>query len=373
MAEPLKNQFFTPQFVDDLCAALVQVDATFDAPAFQAQVYADGWDDYTLMQRMRHITACLGASLPGDYRAVLDRLTRASFLLDAYGFDRLIFPEYVALYGLDDWDASLPALKTFTPQCSSEFAVRPFILQDPPRMMVQMLDWAGDTDPHVRRLASEGCRPRLPWALALPLFKADPAPILPVLERLKTDESEYVRRSVANNFNDIAKDNPQVVIDVLREWRQIGSPHTDWIINHALRTLVKAGDPQALDILGFNHDAAVQVHSLTVEPAQVAMGAAISFRFTVEATGTPAQDFIIDYVLHFARANGKSSRKVFKLTRRTMQPGETLTLEKSFSFAPINTRRYYPGPHRIEVQVNGRVRAGAGFEVITGGDVGNTQ
>ena len=172
-------------------------------------------------------------------------------LVSEFGFVKMIFPDFVEVYGLDDWEASIPALEEFTQQTSAEFAIRPFIVRYPERTMAQMLEWAGHAHEGVRRLSSEGCRPRLPWAIALSALKADPSPILPILDRLKGDPSESVRRSVANNLNDISKDNPDVVIGVLRRWQADDTDEMHRLTSHALRTLLKAGNLDALALLGY--------------------------------------------------------------------------------------------------------------------------
>jgi len=205
----------------------------------------------------------------------------------------------------------------------------------------------------VRRLASEGCRPRLPWGIALPAFQDDPSPILPILERLKLDPSESVRRSVANNLNDIAKDTPDVVIGLLRRWQTHDTQEMRWIIDRALRTLVKKGNPEALELLGYPASPEVEVRNLAVGPETVPMGGEVTFSFEIESRGQTPQNLMIDYVVHLMRANGQLTPKVFKLTRRTLAPGETVRIAKKHSFRPVTTRKYYPGEHAIEVQVNG--------------------
>ncbi len=362
MSTALKDQFFTEAFYADMAAAAQAAYPGFDRNAFLAAIYADGWADHALMDQMRRTTTILHDHLPGDFRAALDILRRVAPAVHRYGFEKIMFSEYVARYGLDDWDAALPALEEFTQIMSAEFAVRSFMVQDPDRMMAQMLAWTDHPNEEVRRLASEGCRPRLPWGISLPMFKKDPAPILPVLEKLKQDPSETVRRSVSNNLNDIAKDNPQVVIATLRKWRTIDTPEMEWIIRHALRTLLKQGHPDALALLGYSAPA-LAVRNLTLEPEQIAMGEEITFSFEVESAGETEQDLMIDYVLHLVRARGKTSQKVFKLTKRTLAPGEKITISGKQSFRPITTRTYYPGTHSIAIQINGQVYARGDFEV----------
>ena len=362
MPEPFKETLFSRAYYDALVAAFEAVYPPFDGATFLARIYDDQWDDRELKDRMRHTTLMLHDALPDDYRSALDLIRRAAPALNEFPFGTMVFPDFVEVYGLDDWDASIPALEQFTQQASAEFAVRPFILKDQDRMMAQMLDWAGHEVAGVRRLASEGCRPRLPWAIALPAFKADPSPILPILEQLKCDESESVRRSVANNLNDISKDNPQVTIDVLSRWQEHDTPEMQWMTRHALRTLVKAGNTDALALLGFGKPQ-VAVTNLVVTPDVVPQGGEVTFSFDVVSQSSKPQDLMIDYAVHLMRANGSQSRKVFKLTKKTLAPGETLSLSRQFSFRPITTRRYYPGEHAISVQVNGTIFAEQAFVV----------
>jgi 3-methyladenine DNA glycosylase AlkC len=357
MPEPLKNMYNT-QFIQNLSTALHSVDSSFPVDNFTQQVINHEWEKRELKDRMRHITHCLRVALPADYRAALNILRQAAAhpLLAHYTFQMMICPDFVEVYGLQDWDASLPALEQFTQQCSAEFAVRPFIVQDTERMMAQMLQWASHENHHLRRLASEGCRPRLPWAMALPAFKSDPSPILPILETLKQDESEYVRRSVANNLNDIAKDNPQVVLATLQQWNQTQSKNMQWLVNHGLRTLTKAGNSEALALLGYG-EMLVEVQNLSIQPTAIRMGADITFSFEVTSKSAETQSLMIDYVVYFARANGKASAKVFKLRKLELAPEQSLAIAKKHSFRPITTRRYYAGQHAIAIQVNGTILA----------------
>ena len=207
MAEKLKDAFFTRATLTRLADAIAQADARFDRSQFLSLVFDAEWEAKELKARLRHAAVCLGRVLPPSYAQALKILRQVA--PHSSGFDGLIFPEFVEVYGLDEWERSLPALEFFTRFGSSEFAVRPFLHRDPARVMQYVMKWADSDNHHVRRLASEGCRPRLPWAMALPKFKADPSPLFPVLEKLKDDESDYVRKSVANNLNDISKDHPE--------------------------------------------------------------------------------------------------------------------------------------------------------------------
>ncbi|HEX2907277.1 MAG TPA: DNA alkylation repair protein [Phototrophicaceae bacterium] len=351
MPEPFKNMFNDALFAI-MTSAFRAVYPTFPTETFMERIHDDQWEARELKDRMRHTTTVLRSVLPDDYRTTLRILRRAAPALS--GFGAMVFPDFVEVYGLDDWEASIPALEQFTQLCSSEFAVRPFIVRDQERMMAQMLAWSRHPNAQVRRLSSEGCRPRLPWAIALPALKADPSPILPILENLKSDESEFVRRSVANNLNDIAKDNPQVVVAVLRQWQPAASPERAWIIKHALRTLVKAGHIEALDLLGFDDGAEVTVKNLKLNTACIHMGDTLRFSFEVESLSAEPQNLVIDYVLYFKKANGSMAPKVFKLAQKQINPGETLYLEKGYRFEPMTTRKFYAGEHALSLKINGQ-------------------
>jgi 3-methyladenine DNA glycosylase AlkC len=364
MPDALKDTLYSRESFDEVVSVLQGVYPVFDRTEFLSRLFDEAWENRSLMERMRHIPKVLRQTLPQDYRTALEILMQAASLLRNKGFHVIGFTEFVPLYGLDDLDASLPALAHFTQYGSAEFAVRPFILRDTPRLMAQLLAWAGDANEHVRRLASEGCRPRLPWGVALTPFKNDPSPILPILERLKNDPSEYVRRSVANNLNDIAKDNPQVVIDVLRRWQSDADANVQWITSRALRTLVKSGHTEALALLGYSDGAQVTVRSMALDRETVAVGESISFCAEVESTGSQTQSLVIDYVVYYMKANGRQAAKVFKLAKREMQPGEVTTVQKKVSFKPITTRVYYPGEHAVALKINGKEMPRLSFMLV---------
>jgi 3-methyladenine DNA glycosylase AlkC len=346
---------FNEQSVGALAEAIWEAYPGLDREAFLAGVLDEGWADLELKQRMRQISTMLGGFLPADYRTALNILRRALPRLTGYGFVVAVFPDFVEVFGLDDWEASMAALEEFTQVMSAEYAIRPFIVRYPERTMAQMLAWAGHENAEVRRLATEGCRPRLPWGMALEALKADPSPILPILEALKRDESESVRRSVANNLNDISKDNPDAVLEVLRRWQAEGGEEIGWITRHALRTLLKAGRPEALELLGFSPEPAIAVRNLAVEPETVSMGGEVTFSFEIESLSDRPQALMIDYVVYSVKASGQRSLKVWKLSTRTLQPGQVLRITRRHSFAPVTTRTYYPGEHAVEPKINGKL------------------
>ena len=224
-------------------------------------------------------------------------------------------------------------------------------------------EWAKDPNIHVRRLVSEGTRPKLPWAPQLPEFRKDPGPVLELLEKLKQDPQLYVRRSVANNLNDIAKDHPDVVVKVLNEWKDIGDEGVQWILGHASRTLVKAGNLEALALLGYPPNPEVEVRGLVLRPDTIQIGEELAFDFEVLSMGDQAQRLMIDYTVHFMKANGKQAPKVFKLSKKEIRPGEVLTFSKVHSFKKISTRKYYAGDHRLELKINGKAYGECSFRL----------
>jgi len=273
----------------------------------------------------------------------------------------LFFPDFVEVYGLDDWDSSIPALEQFTPFSSSEFAVRPFIVQALDRMMNQMLLWSSHPDHHIRRLASEGCRPRLPWAMALNTFKADPSPIVPVLEKLKRDSSVYVQKSVANNLNDIAKDHPELVKQLARDWYR-ENPQTNWIVKHGCRGLLRKGDSDILSLFGFEISPDVIVSSLSLDTETLAIGQSLNFSFSIRTNSSVSQRLRVEYAIDFVKANHKTSRKLFKVTEHNYDNSERQYV-RMHHFKDLTTRKHYPGKHRLSIIINGKELAATDFYV----------
>ncbi|MFN0120258.1 MAG: DNA alkylation repair protein [Blastocatellia bacterium] len=360
MAEKLKDLFFTRITLTRLAEAITQADAGFDQAKYLALVFDDAWEARELKARMRHAAVCLGQTLPGSYARVLKTLKQVA--PQSRGFDGMIFPEFVEVYGQNDWDRSLPALEYFTRFGSSEFAVRPFFHKDAARVLAYALRWAESADPHVRRLASEGCRPRLPWAMALPEFIANPAPLLPVLEKLKDDESDYVRKSVANNLNDISKNHPDLVMEICERWSG-HSPRADWIIKHACRGLLKARHARALRLFGFGESDRLAVTELSVEKKRLRIGEALFFSFTLQVGGETERKLRIEYMIDFVKADGRTSKKVFQIAEKSYAPG-AYPLRRKQVMADLTTRKHYPGTHRLAIVVNGQECAMTSFELM---------
>lgn len=261
---------------------------------------------------------------------------------------------YIAKYGLDDLEASLNAQYVLTQRFSAEFTIRAFIQKYPEATYARLQTWATDPSPHVRRLVSEGTRPRLPWAPRLPAYQKDPRPVLALLELLKDDAERYVQRSVANNLNDIAKDHPEVVVKVCQRWSKNASASRSWIVQHALRSLVKQGSPEALKLMGVGEPPEVKVANKRL-PKSVTIGDKLAFQFELVSTSKRAQDLQVDFRIHLVKANGKTQAKVFKLRRVSLAPNARTPLASTVSFAQLTTRKHYPGSHAIELFVNGVV------------------
>lgn len=358
MPEPLKN-LYTPTFIDAVAQQMQRQYAEFDSSGFVAFVFDEYWANRELKSRMGHIAQALHHSMALPYVDALNVLKPVSAQFS--GFEYMFFPDFVARYGLEAYDASIDALEWFTRFSSSEFAVRPFIQRYPDAMMMQMVQWSHSANEHVRRLASEGCRPRLPWAMALPEFKQDPRPIVPILQNLHRDPSEYVRRSVANNLNDIAKDHPHIVIDMAKQWLGQRS-ETDKLVKHACRTLLKQGQPEVLNLFGFQDPAHIQVTDFDCQP-QVVMGEALTFQGTLKTNQAALGKVRVEYAIDFVKKNGSQARKIFHLSESTIHRNEKSFI-KHHLFKPISTRRYYAGQHELALIVNGVVMASLPFELV---------
>jgi len=361
MAEQLKY-LYNEKFVEQLSGSIHSYFKEFQKHEFYSTIFDNTWDDLELKQRMRHISTIMYDFLPKDYEESITILKETYQDMDSFGFrlENIVFQDFVELYGLEDWDISMDALECFTRNCSSEFAIRQFIVQNEDRAMKQMLLWAVSDDHELRRLASEGCRSRLPWAIALPSFKKDPSKVLEVLELLKDDDSKYVQKSVANNINDISKDNVEIVIDIVKRWKDY-SKDRDWILKHGSRTLLKASNKEILELFDYRNPATLTVENFTCSDV-VKEGEEVFFSFDI-VTKEKMDKLRVEYKLDFLRANGKHNSKVFKISEVDDFIGKK-SVSKKYSFKKISTRRYYLGEHRLSVMVNGVVLEKCSFDLF---------
>ena len=368
MAEPLRNHF-GPEIARRIAAMIAKVHPAFASKDFVAQAL-DGYDALDLMARGRKIAHALRRHLPPDYpRAVkilVDSLGPPLAKTEGNGMAPFVYMPhvfFVAEYGLDHFEASIAAQHALTQRFTAEFSIRPFLERHPQATLEQLRRWARDPSKHVRRLVSEGSRPRLPWAPRLRAFQEDPRPVLELLELLKDDPELYVRRSVANNLNDIGKDHPEVLVEVAKRWLKDADGNRRWIVGHALRSAVKRGEAGALAVLGFGATARVAIGNAAITPRRVAAGGAVTIAFDVASTHSRFQRVLVDFRIHFVKARG-ASPKVFKMKAIGLAPRESRRLAKKVSLAQMTTRRHYPGKHAVEVVVNGRAEPLGLFELI---------
>ncbi len=363
----LKDQLFNAEKTRYLAWLFAEAEPGFDAAVFQAQVM-DRLPELELKERMAWIATCLQAAVPGELPEVAPVILRAlpppldpNKTDDDFG-DFIFAPlgDWVAAVGLEHPALALDVIEELTQRFSMEWTIRPFLNQWPDVVMARMQEWCLHSSYHVRRLVSEGTRPRLPWGMAVGLELSDP---LPLLDQLHGDGTRYVTRSIANHLNDIAKKDPDLVLDRLKGWRDGNRQSPDelqWMTSHALRGLVKAGHPEAMKLLGFDPDADLTV-SISLD-GEARIGDALEF--SVDIKGQDEQPVLVDYIIHFQRPGGKSSAKVHKLKQAKVKGGG-LRLEKRHKLkGDATTFRLVPGAHRLEIQVNGQVRAGLDFELL---------
>jgi 3-methyladenine DNA glycosylase AlkC len=360
------KHFYGMNLATLLAEKIARVYPAFNTAAYLAEVAAK-LEPLEMMGRVRLMARVLRRQLPPAYP---DALTILLGILDAPlpddggmfndGYWVLPIAQFVEEYGLDDFDASANALYEVTQRFSSEFAIRPYLVRYPDAMLAKLNEWVRDPNPHVRRLVSEGSRTRLPWGKRLEQFIIDPAPTLALIEQLKDDPSAYVRKSVANHLNDIAKDHPQQVIEVARRWYAEGSEARRALVRHALRTLIKKGDAGALAVLGYGGADGITA-TLMITPAEVQIPGAITLTAELMNEGSELQEVVIDFCIHFVKANGGTGAKVFKWTTRVLAVGERLILTKTHPLRPVTTRTYYRGLHRVSLQVNGVMLAEGTF------------
>jgi 3-methyladenine DNA glycosylase AlkC len=355
LKDHLLNAETVGQLAQEYCAGI----PSFDGPRFEREAL-EGFAERELMQRLEWIADCAENQLSTDFQTMAGQLEAAmpsrldpSLTDNDFGHFIHAIPGILAVrHGLEQHrDRALELLFVATQRFSMEFYIRPFLNRWPSQTLAQLAKWAEDDNYHVRRLVSEGTRPKLPWAKSVTLTQDQ---TIPLLEGLHTDRTRYVTRSVANHLNDIAKIDADRVVALLHGWAQTGqqsAKELDWMTRHGLRTLVKQGHVGALALLGFRADAPVQVKACILTPV-VVMGEAVSFE--IEISSDIDCPVLVDYRIDFARSDGKRAEKVFKLKQGKVSLGEPLTLQKTHKLkAGASTFTLYAGLHSITVQVNG--------------------
>jgi 3-methyladenine DNA glycosylase AlkC len=368
VAEQLKH-FFGETVVRFIARELAGVHPPFRQPAFVRDCMHT-LEQRELTARAWHIAEAMAAHLPQSFpaaaRIIVASLGTELASTSTFGmapFRYLPHVFFVQKYGLEDFEPAMQAQYALTQRFTAESSIRAFLIRYPEATLTRLREWASDPSPHVRRLVSEGTRPRLPWAPRLPAFQKDPRPVLQLLELLKDDRERYVQRSVANNLNDIGKDHPDLAATICREWARRAPPGRAWIVRHALRSLVKKSHPVALATLGVGEKPQVKLEQVKLLPKSINIGGELRFSCVLTSTGTTTQTLLVDYAVHFIKANGASKPKVFKLKRLSLEDGARADLRGKLSFANLSTRRHYPGRHRMDLLINGVTYPLAAFDV----------
>lgn len=351
-----------------LAAALKQAHSDFRDRRFISRV-AKQIEPLELKQRIELVTDVMAEELPQDYPAALEIVT-STLGPELEGTDNVsknmffYWPHahFVQTRGLEHFDESLEAMVEITKRATSELAVRPFIHRDAARVIRFLKPLVKHPNPHVRRWVSEGTRPRLPWGMRLTAFVEDPKPGLALLEKLRSDPSLYVRKSVANHLGDIAKDHPDLVVATVKRWLDQDAPHARWIAEQGLRHPIKAGHAGALSVVGVSKQTKTKLSRLKLDKKRVGVGDQLGFSFLLH--GAADEQLVVDYAVEFQLARGKTGRKVYKLKKTSIGKGQELAIEKRHSFRPITTRTYYPGKHAVEILVNGRSLSRAEFTLV---------
>ncbi|RVU36973.1 DNA alkylation repair protein [Hwanghaeella grinnelliae] len=370
--EPFKNSI-SPSLVKLLSGHIRKNWPAFDEGVFLSEAL-DGLEGLELKARVDRVADGLLRHLPPEIkarssilRAVLhpqqgNSPEQTSDDTGMRGFAIWPLSLVAGRHGLDNLDVTLDLLKDMTKRFSSEFGIRYPLIHDQDRVLSIMSCWLDDPDPAVRRLVSEGTRPRLPWAQQLPRLIADPTPALPLLHRLRDDPSEYVRRSVANHLNDISKDHPALVADLAADWMKGADDTRRKLIRHACRSLIKAGNPDVLTVFG-HAPPELSVEDIAVSPQRITLGESIELSARIVSTAQVPQSLVIDYVARFLRANGSFSEKVFKGSSIDLPPNGEALFRKKIQVRPITTRRYYPGIQHLNLRINGKDFGDALFDL----------
>lgn len=359
MAEQLKDMFDFSRLTQ-LAEEVQRQHKAFDRKAFLTVFKTKAWQEAALNTRVKLISEALHDHLQLSFEDAIKVLIPVSWKTPT-GYFSIFFPDFVWRFGLDQFEVSMKALEEFTQTSSGEFAIRHFIKKYPEKTMKRMIVWSKSGNHHIRRLSSEGCRPRLPWGMQLKEFVEDPSPILPILEQLKNDSELYVRKSVANNLNDISRDHPDLALKLAKSW--LGkSPETDWIVNHALRTLLKKGNKKALALFGHHNADGIEIDGLELSSRKIEIGGKLQFHFQLHNNRKRKASCRVEFAVDYLKSNGSHTRKVFQITKSELPIGSQ-KIARQLSFADLTTRKHYRGKHHLHVLVNGEIKASATFDL----------
>ena len=358
MAEPLKNAY-NNDFVKRLASQFKKEVSSINEKQFIKTVLDTNWKNKELKDRTEHIADVMISFLPFDYKKQTAILIKIAPHFS--GFTATIFPTVISKIGLADREISLFALEELTKYSTSEFAIRPF-LKEWPDTIEKMYEWSNSDNFHVRRLASEGCRPLLPWAMKLHQYVNDPSPILPILENLRNDSEDYVYRSVANNLNDISKNHPDLVLKICKKWIN-ESKTTKWVVKHALRTLLKQGNKTAMQLFGFGSIQSIEIIKFEIANNTIEIGNSTLLNITITNTGA-TKKFRLEYGVSYLKKNGSHNEKVFQLKETEINKGEVLQFTKKIDFKDLTTRKHYKGKQFTTLKINGNNVQTTHFELI---------
>lgn len=371
----MSNSGFSREIFNDLLIAKIASQLKANFAEFDSKRFIRKASSYNescgLMKRANIIADALVECLPSDFNRSSEIIQSAFEPIEKNqsnwkNFIYLPYAIYIERIGCkkEHLHLAFDLLKEITKRFTSEFSIRTFLVHFPNTTLKVLKDWAHDKNPNVRRLASEGCRPRLPWAKEIKAFKKNPYPVIELLQILKNDDSKYVQKSVANNMNDISKDNPEVAFKILRQWKKENKPNINWIVKHALRNELKKGTPEALKIQGFSLSPKIEISHFLLSHKKLKIGDSIKISFTLTNLGYIKENLLIDYVCFYLKSNNKRAPKTFKLGIKKLKKGESITVLKEHSFKPISTRKLYIGKHKIALFVNGKIIAEKSFELI---------
>ena len=360
MADALK-EMFNKKFYEHLALEFANADKNFHPVKFVKDV-AKNIEQLSLNERLRNTSIVLKKYLPSDYKKSIELLFRIVPNISR-NYTTLVFPDFVGLYGHNNFNLSMDALKYFTRFGSSEFAIREFLKRDFNKTIKVMNGWADDKNYHVRRLASEGSRSRLPWSFKLDEVIKNPQITQSILEKLKSDDELYVRKSVANHLNDISKDNTEWMLQLLNSWDK-SNVNTFWIIKHASRTLIKKGNADSLSLFAFEKNVKISVVNFKLNKSTLKLGESLQFEFDVISEKSKPQKLVIDFAIHYVKKSGVLSAKVFKLKEIDLKASQLIHISKKHRFQDFTTRKHYPGNHIIEILINGKSILNKQFELL---------
>lgn len=361
---PLKF-IYDKSFFDIFLKDLKKVTPSLNVNEFKKYIFDNNWDKRELKDRMKHISFVLNKYLDSNFENSTKQILKVITLInkDNFRYGDLAFmflPDYIETYGINYFDLSMSVFEKLTEFTSCEFAVRPFIIQNQKKALKILLIWSKSENYHIRRLASEGCRPKLPWSIALKKLQEDPKPIIPILENLKNDSEDYVYRSVANNLNDISKDHPHLVISIAKKWKG-KSKNTDWLVKHGLRTLLKQGNQEVMKLFGYGEETNTKISKLTLINEKIKIGEYLEFSFELKNKNMAINR--LEYAIYFLKKNGDFGKKVFKISEKNYLNNSISEIIKKHSFKIISTRKYNVGTHKIGVIVNGIEKTNISFEL----------